>query len=170
MRRHAYSRLLMAAVRKARRRIAMVTATTACAGVLAGGGMLTLAPAAQAEYYGGCTYSWGSPCYIVYGGMNYLITTDPDHAASTWGGTKPFNGYRVPRHDGVERDICGTIMYHPGTLSPYGWSCGWGEVVNTYPTIVGYSAIGGAEYYGIALYQMVNWGEYGPCGQVGSTC
>ena len=153
------------------RRSTATVASLAVACVLAIACAFTLAPsAAHAEYYGGCTYSWGSPCYIVYGGMNYLITMDPDHAVSTFGSTKPFNGYKAPKHDGAERNICGTIMYHPGTLSPFGWSCGWGEVVNTYPTTVGYSAIGGAEYFGVALYQMVNWGEYGPCGQVGSTC
>jgi hypothetical protein len=138
----------------------------------AGAGTTALIPAAaQAEYYGGCTYSWGGPCYIVYGGINYLITMDPDHAASTFANAKPNNGYKVPKYDGKERDVCGTIMYHEGTLSPYGWSCGWGEVITTYPGITGYSAIGtGVEYYGIALYQMIDWSEYGPCGQVGSDC
>jgi hypothetical protein len=134
-------------------------------------GTVALAPAtAEAEYYGGCSYSWGAPCYIVYGGINYLITQDPDHAVNSWGSTKPFNGYKVPKYDGVERDICGTIMEHEGTLYPYGWTCGWGQVVQTYPGIVGYSAIGGANYYNIALYQMIDWGEAGPCGQQGSNC
>jgi hypothetical protein len=126
--------------------------------------------AAHAEYYGGCTYSWGAPCYIVYGGINYLITQDPDHAVYAWGSTRPFNGYKTAKYDGVERDICGTIMEHEGTLYPYGWTCGWGQVAQTYPGIVGYSAIGGAQYYNIALYQMIDWGEAGPCGQQGSNC
>ncbi|HEY4427673.1 MAG TPA: hypothetical protein VGN08_05675 [Solirubrobacteraceae bacterium] len=133
--------------------------------------LAAIAPgAARAEYYGGCTYSWGTPCYIVYGGINYLITQDPDHAVYSWGSTPPFNGYKTAKYDGVERDVCGTIMEHEGTLYPYGWTCGWGQFVQTYPGIVGYSAIGGAQYYNIALYQMIDWGEAGPCGQQGSNC
>jgi hypothetical protein len=151
-----------------RTRLALLS-TTAVAAVSVLGAFSALVPAsANASYYGGCTYTWGTPCYIVYGGINYLITQDPDHAASTWGSAPPWNGYKVPKHDGIERDICGTIMAHEGTLGPYGWSCGWGQVVENYPGITGYSAIGGAEYYGIALYQMIDYGEYGPCPAQGS--
>ncbi len=140
----------------------------ALAGVMAG----LLGPAgAHAEYLGGCTYSWGAPCYIVYGYENYLITQDPDHAYRAWGGGATNNGYKPPTYDGRERDVCGTIMSHEGTLGPFGWSCAWGQVVETYPTTLGYSAIGtGQVYYGISLYQMVDYSEYGPCGQYGSEC
>jgi hypothetical protein len=141
--------------------------------VLAVSSLAAVAPsAAKAEYYGGCTYSWGTPCYIVYGAQNFLITMDPDHAYGLFANAATNNGYKAAKHDGVERDVCGTIMYNEGTLSPYPWSCNWGEVVTNYGSgITGYSAIGtGVAYYGIALYEMANYGEYGPCGQVGSTC
>lgn len=145
------------------------------AAVAALAGTAALAPsAAQAQYYGGCTYSWGTPCYIVYGGpssqINFLITQDSEHAANTWGALKPNNGYALPVRDNRTRDLCGTIMYKPGTLSPYGWTCNWGTTSTTYPNTVGYSAIGGAEYYGIKVYQMINYTEGGPCGQQGSEC
>jgi hypothetical protein len=113
------------------------------------------------ERYGGCTYSWGGPCYIWWGAMNYLVTMDPDHAVGVMGEARAtFNGYKKAKRDGIERDVCGTIFKAQGSGQEYNWTCSWGEAIATYPESVGWSAIGtGVEYYGIALYDVAGWGN-----------
>ncbi len=74
------------------------------------------------------------------------------------------NGYHAPTKGGITNvGVCDTIMYNEGVLSPYSWSCGTENVVSTYGGIVGYSAIGGGENWGVSMYQDVDWAEYGPC-------
>ena len=145
--------------------MALVTAAGVLALTGAFGSAATPASANQAQQYAGCTYSWGTPCYVIYEGINYLITSDPDHAATDWGSYPPDNHYKRPVADGKARDVCSTVMSHEGTLAPYGWTCNWGQVIETYPCIEGYAAIGtGVPYYGIALYQMIDFSEVGaPC-------
>jgi hypothetical protein len=147
-----------------RRLLTLAVTATALAPAALAGSFADSIESADAEAFGGCTYSWGSPCYIVYGVMNSTYTLDSEHAYYWWGPTYAENGYRGPTRDGRTRDVCGTIMYHEGRLEPYGWTCAWGAVDTSYPLTTGYSVIGtGQVYYGIALYQDVNYAEYGPC-------
>jgi hypothetical protein len=116
---------------------------------------------AGAEYYWGCTYSWGSACFAPRaGGVNYLITQDPDHATE-WG-VPPQNGYPKARWDGRERDVCGGVWNaQVGQNVP--WSCSWGQNIYTFPMVGGQGMIGtGVQYYRIALYQVIDFSEYGP--------
>lgn len=114
---------------------------------------------ASASWYAGCTYSWAKTCFTYQGYIDYLITQDPDSALATWGTLQPQNGYKAPKHDGVERDVCGTIS-ESTTHIIYEWTCNWGTAARTYPTTYGIATIGsGIPYYNIALYQMVNYGS-----------
>jgi hypothetical protein len=148
-----------------------VTAVTATAAI--GLGAALTPSTAQAQYWGGCTYSWGAPCYIVYGNINFLGTLDSQRAYNLFGGTKVHanNGYPAPKADGRERDVCASLFYQEGGPQATGWVCDWQQVWTSFPYTVGYSAIGTNQvYYGIAIYQLINWTEGGPCGQMGSEC
>ncbi len=121
-------------------------------------------PARARQYYGGeywwgCTYSWGSPCIEPHyeTAIHFLQTMDPDHAAS-WLEAETENRYKAPRRDGIERCVGGTV-WDGSQTEP--WSGGWGIVQTAYPSgPPGYGVIGSCEpYYGISLYQYVNWGE-----------
>jgi hypothetical protein len=146
--------------RALRRRLALAALTIAA---LAAG--LTAASAAQAqrfyggEYWWGCTYSWGSPCIEPHyeTAIHYLRSMDPDNAAA-WLEAETENRYKAPRADGIERCV-GAAVWNGGQTEP--WVGGWGYVVAEYPSgPPGYGFIGSCvPYYGIALYQYVNWGE-----------
>lgn len=146
---------------QARARTALLLGALVAAAAL---GLATKAPTAQATYfeekYGGCTYSWGAPCYIWTGAMNFLITMDPDHAVELMGAERAtFNGYKKAKHDGIERDVCGTIFAKIGGPEDYPWTCNWGRTIVTYPETYGISTIGGANYSQIALYDVAGWGN-----------
>jgi hypothetical protein len=139
-----------------RRRVLLALSAVAVSAALA------IPASAGAEYYWGCTYSWGSACFAPRsGGVNFLITQDPDHAGE-WGGVKPENGYPPPKWDGRERDVCGGVWNSQvGQNVP--WSCTWGQNVYTFPYVSGQGMIGTAvAYYKIGLYQVIDYGEYGP--------
>jgi hypothetical protein len=140
-------------------------ACLAVLGVMAAIAMIPKVSSASAETryteaYGGCTYSWGTPCYIWLGEVNYLITMDPDNASINMGTQYTFNGYPRPKRDGVERDLCGTLTPNETGGLIYPWTCNWGETVVTYPPTYGYTAIGGGNYHNIALYDVAGWGGF----------
>jgi hypothetical protein len=143
-----------------------IAALTAITGVAALAGLGTLgATGAQATYVGGCKYNWGTPCYIVYGGINELENMD-DKWAYGEGLRSTYNGYPGPDSTGHANIItCDTVMYHEGTLSPYPWTCQNEHHIEDYsPGITGYSAIGtGTEMSGLNMYEIADSGEYGPC-------
>jgi hypothetical protein len=132
-------------------------------GALATAGAFVLpAVPASAEYYWGCTYSYGNACFSHHPeGINYLITMDPDKAGYSfgWGGITN-NGYPGPKYDGRERCV-GSAIWDNGQVVP--WVAAWGRVIVTYPEAHwGEGMIGTCvEYYEIALYQMVDYSEYG---------
>ena len=115
---------------------------------------------ASAQWYWGCTYSWGSPCYGQQQWVDFLITQDPDHALKSWPGYPTQNGYKQPKHDGIERCVAGSIWGEiHGQEVP--WVGGWGQVTQSYQTsYYGFPLIGScAEYQKVALYQMVDLGQ-----------
>lgn len=139
------------------RRVLMAVAAATAVGAFA------IPATASAEYYWGCTYSWGSVCFAPRsGGVNYLVTMDPDHARSLTGGAPTQNGYPRAREDNRERDVCGAVWNaQVGQSVP--WSCSWGQNVYTFPLTGGQGMIGTAvQYYGIALYQVIDYSENGP--------
>jgi hypothetical protein len=142
----------------AKKRIALAVITA----LAATGALASAAAPAQAQYYWGCTYSWGAPCFENHvAGINFLITMDPDHAVHNFANAPTNNGYKTPKYDGRERCVASAIWYNGRQVVP--WVSNWGQTVVTYPEyITGQGLIGSCvEYYNIALYQMVDYGEYG---------
>ncbi|MGO9487492.1 MAG: hypothetical protein ACLQBB_00510 [Solirubrobacteraceae bacterium] len=111
------------------------------------------------EYWWGCTYSWGTACIEPHyeTAIHYLRSMDPDNAVQ-WLDAETENHYKAPKGDGIERCVAAAV-WDGGQTEP--WVSGWGYVVAEYPGgAPGYGMIGScAPYYGIALYQYVNWGE-----------
>ncbi len=111
------------------------------------------------EYWWGCTYTWGTACIEPHyeTRITYLRTMDPDNAAE-WLPQETENRYKAPHPDGIERCVAAAV-WNGGQTEP--WVAGWGYAAYLLPSAPpGYGMVGSCQpYYGIALYQYVNWGE-----------
>jgi hypothetical protein len=141
-----------------RRRAAVLGALAA--GVLCLVGLPASAGAAPLyeNWYWGCTYSWGYPCTAKEQVVWNQYSLEPDEALQWYGPGYPTkNGYPPAKRDERQRDMCEGVMWPNHTMRT-AWDCGWGPVLAQYGTEqIGLPAIGGAEYYNIALYQIVNF-------------
>lgn len=146
--------------RRAWRRVALPPLAAALLATTAFAGSAHAQKFYGGEYWWGCTYTWGTACIEPHyeTRITYLRSMDPDNAAAWLPGQETENRYKAPHPDGIERCVAAAV-WNGGLTEP--WVAGWGYAAYLLPSAPpGYGMIGSCEpYYGIALYQMVNWGE-----------